>query len=229
MNAKALAADADLSAYADTLQSGLHCQVIGKPEASRMDSGWFYDTNYHLNQSGRTVNTKQWIRDIKAMLGITAATDIALPDMPAREETAAAAGDNADQDCFTCETSQGICHLTGLTEKGKSRDTLTVPAEWNGVPVRILDTGAFAGGSGLQRIILQENITQIADGAFSGCGSLKEIVLQNAKPEQCRVGQALLQGTDARLLVPAPALSAYRVSYDWSVYADRLQAISDTE
>ncbi len=30
---------------------------------------WFFDTNFHLNQAGKEVNTVQLIRDIKAMLG----------------------------------------------------------------------------------------------------------------------------------------------------------------
>ena len=56
--------------------------ILGDPGNSVMDAEWFFDTNFHLNQSGRTAYTRQLIRDLKASKGIVARTDIPLPAPP---------------------------------------------------------------------------------------------------------------------------------------------------
>lgn len=65
------------------LSEMLEIPIPGDPNRSVMDEAWFYDTNFHLNQSGRIVYTAQLIRDLKAYFGITAPTDISLPSAPA--------------------------------------------------------------------------------------------------------------------------------------------------
>lgn len=91
MNALAVTNEEQLNAYAAHLQQVITAPLAGDPRACVMESGWFYDTNFHLNTAGRTVFTKQLIRDIKAMLGDTTATEIALPAMPEPAASTAAA------------------------------------------------------------------------------------------------------------------------------------------
>ena len=62
----------------------------------------------------------------------------------------------------------------------------------------------------------------IEDGTFEGCVKLREIVMESSSPEECIVGKRLLAGTDAKILVPADALTAYRLNYNWSVWAGRI-------
>ena len=102
MNALAVTNEDQLNAYAAHLQQVITAPLAGDPRACVMESGWFYDTNFHLNAAGRTVFTKQLIRDIKAMLGDTTATEIALPAMPEpAANTAAGSGSSADAAYFT--------------------------------------------------------------------------------------------------------------------------------
>ncbi|MBQ1923561.1 MAG: hypothetical protein II189_07050 [Lachnospiraceae bacterium] len=68
--------------FYDALCERLDFPILGDPGNAVMDEAWFYDTNFHLNRSGRTLYTVQLIRDLKAQLGITAATDIPLPQAP---------------------------------------------------------------------------------------------------------------------------------------------------
>ncbi len=82
INKLAVANDADIDVYYDYLQSRLHCQIIGNPHDCIMESGWFYDTNFHLNNSGKIVYTRNLIRAIKAALGDSTPTRITLPQMP---------------------------------------------------------------------------------------------------------------------------------------------------
>ena len=94
---------------------------------------------------------------------------------------------------------------------------------YQNLPVTAIAPGAFAGAEKLEEITLQTGIRAIGDGAFRGCGSLMRIILESAVPSECRVGQKLLEGTEANVYVPAEALSAYRTDYFWSIFGSRIR------
>lgn len=164
--------------FYNALSEALTFPILGDPNHSVMDAGWFFDTNFHLNQSGRTVYTRQLIRDLKAWKGIAARTDIALPP-------------------------------------------LRSPApDWNGFTVT---REMWAGNAEITEVELPENTIVIEDYAFDGCGALKYIHLRNPQPSSVIVGNHLLDGTAAALIVPRGTLSAYRTDYRFSRYADRIE------
>ncbi len=124
MNALAVANEDQLNAYAAHLQQVITAPLAGDPRACVMESGWFYDTNFHLNTAGRTVFTRQLIRDIKAMLGDTTATEIALPAMPEpAANTAAGSGSSTDVAYFTMAEDGSVT----VNAAGRARRSLTVP------------------------------------------------------------------------------------------------------
>lgn len=222
MNAAAVAADADIDAYAAGLQAQLAAPLAGDPHSCVLESGWFYDTNFHLNAAGRTVFTRQLIRDLKAMLGDTSPTDIALPAMPkpAAARTAEAA-DNSDAAYFTVQNG-----VLTVNEQGRSRRTLTVPAAVDGTPVTALSAATFAGCDKLEEITIQQNIAALPDGLFAECPALRTVTLTQPDPARLQVGQALLDGAPAacRITVPQGSYTDYCLSYAWSAYAARLTA-----
>lgn len=225
MNAAAVTPTADMDAYCENLRAALDFALMGSPHTAVMEAGWFYDSNFHLNQSGRTVFTTQLIRDCKAVLGNTTPTEISLPEMPALAAPALHAGaDNTDAGCFTWERRGAEIALTGLTEAGQTRQALTLPAELDGLPVTVLESTVFAGDTALQTVTIPASLAAIADGAFAGCTALEKICLLSADPTACTVGQALLKGTAATIYVPQSALNAYKLNYFWSVYAARMAA-----
>ena len=219
MNALAVEGTAGPDSFFDAVQSRLGLPVIGDPNASVLDAGWFYDTNFHLNSSGKTVYTRLLVRNIKAMLGDSSPTDIPLPAQPELGQAALWAGDDSDAPCFVFEDRGGWAAVTGLTSEGAGRERLTVPASWDGLPVAAIDAAAFAGGMRLQEIVIQPSVHTIADGAFEGCPTLERVIMRSGQPSGCRVGQGLLDGTDASIYVPPEALSRYRSDYFWSVHA----------
>lgn len=121
MNVLAVENSEDIDTYADYLQSQLTAPLAGDPHACVMDAGWFYDTNFHLNVSGKTVFTRQLIRDLKAVLGDTSSTEIALPAMPARRiQTDTEAANNSDAAYFAWESDRLVVNAAG-----RGRRTLT--------------------------------------------------------------------------------------------------------
>lgn len=170
----------DLAAYDVFLRQKLDFPVIGNPENSLMEAEWFFDTNFHLNQPGKEVNTVQLIRDMKAMLGDDRAVTVELPEKPHRTW-----GD-----------------VSAETRIWTAKDSETYQGE--------------------ETIVIPENVTQIEDYAFSNCAGLKQIVLEQKDPSKCIVGQHLLDGTGAEILVPQMSVDSYKRNYFWSVYAGRI-------
>lgn len=222
----ALAVDGDVDSYAEYLRSKIQFPLAGDPNDAVMDAGWFYDTNFHLNSSGRTVFTRLLVRDIKAMLGDSSKTDIDIPSMPDYMDTEEYYGTDSDSVYFTFETEDGAAILTGLTDDGLARTSLTVPTHIDGYPVTRLQACVFAGDTVLESVTIQSNIRLIEDGAFDGCSSLEGIYLESEDPSSCTVGEELLKGTDSVIYVPENALGAYKSHYIWSRLASSLYDFS---
>lgn len=174
----------ELAAYDVFLRQKLDFPVIGNPENSLMEAEWFFDTNFHLNQPGKEVNTVQLIRDMKAMLGDDRAVTVELPEKPYRTW-----GD-----------------VSAETRIWTAKDSETYQGE--------------------ETIVIPENVTQIEDYAFSNCAGLKQIVLEQKDPSKCIVGQHLLDGTGAEILVPQMSVDSYKRNYFWSVYAGRIGEVT---
>ena len=174
----------DLAAYDVFLRQKLDFPVIGNPENSLMEAEWFFDTNFHLNQPGKEVNTVQLIRDMKAMLGDDRAVTVEFPEKPHR--------------------TWG--EVSAETRIWTAKDSETYQGE--------------------ETIVIPENVTQIEGYAFSNCAGLKQIVLEQKDPSKCIVGQHLLDGTGAEILVPQMSVDSYKRNYFWSVYAGRIGKVT---
>ena len=174
----------DLAAYDVFLRQKLDFPVIGNLENSLMEAEWFFDTNFHLNQPGKEVNTVQLIRDMKAMLGDDRAVTVELPEKPHR--------------------TWG--EVSAETRIWTAKDSETYQGE--------------------ETIVIPENVTQIEDYTFSNCAGLKQIVLEQKDPSKCIVGQHLLDGTGAEILVPQMSVDSYKRNYFWSVYAGRIGKVT---
>lgn len=218
MNELAVEDKENMDGFYASLQQTLGIPLAGDPHDFVLNAGWFFGTNFHPNSSGKTVYTRALIRALKAMLGDSSPTDIPLPDLPEWAEAEGWTGDDKDGTYFTYAEQNGTLTVTGLTNGGARRETLTVPSAWEGMPVETISPGAFRGAENLREITIQPNIHTIPDGVFVGCTALERVVMQSDDPSACRVGQGLLEGTNARAYVPPEALSAYRTDYFWSAY-----------
>ena len=220
VNALAVTGENTAESFCEVLLETPEVEVIGRPGDSVMDPGWFYDTNFHLNAAGQRVYTRLVSENLKAYLGDSRPSAISLPVMPKLRSASGFAGDDRDADCFVFEETDGNLAVSGLTDAGLAKASLTVPSSFRGQPVTRILEGAFAG-SGLKEIVIQENIRLIHDGAFRDAPQLSVIRLLQERPA-CTVGQNLLYGTDARIYVSDAALSAYRTDYFFSPFANRI-------
>ena len=137
VNARSSAEQLAMEFYAH-LDQVFDFPILGDPRDAVMEAGWFYDTNFHLNRAGRTVFTRQLVRDLKAEFGDTSMTEIDVPAMP---RTLA----------FTQMSDEENAVLRRSTYAGNTEITLiTIPDT-----IRRIEDGAFDGCVSLEAIYLE--------------------------------------------------------------------------
>lgn len=227
VNAAALVSSPDeIESYYEFISENFDCPIISNPFDYIMDKEWFYDSNFHLNSAGMTVRTVMLLNDIKNSMGITAPTEVELPEKPDMpQKLPSADGDNSFVEDFEYEQSGDGYIITALAPSAKQTEYITIPASYNGKPVMAFAADVFAGNKYIREIIVQENITVLYNGSFDGCTQLKKVILKNGNPSSIGVGQKLLCGADlCHIYVPESALGAYVSNYFWSYYAERIAA-----
>ena len=188
-----------------------------------MEKEFFYDSNYHLNESGMVHHTVNLVNDIKNQLGNTSKTAVVLPEKPiAPDASIVGEGDNSCADCFTYTRDGNYYIIDGLTEAGMARSTLIVPYQVNGLYVKGFTASTFAGNKNIEEITLQENITSVPNNSFDGCRRLKKIILTHTEPSGLSVGYFFLEGTKAEVYVPKAHMSAFINDYFWGYYAQKI-------
>lgn len=193
-----------------TLTDTFRCPAVSDPNRYIMDSGWFYDSNFHLNTAGAQVRTHTLACDLLAFLGCYQQVPFAAPPIPAPMPPPPQPEAEGGADFLFAPLGEEGYIVSGLTESGRERAELTVPAAHNGKPVAGFAAEAFAGNALLERLTLPETVAAIPDGAFDGCVRLTRLTLlhQSAPP---RIGDDPFKGAEQlKVYVPAPSYPLYR-------------------
>ena len=204
----------------DELEARLHCRVIQNIKEHIMDAGYFYDSNYHMNDTGMVYNTMLLVDDIKRETGMMTADVTEYPDAPAyvKGEDILSSGSNGR--LFYDITARGVV-ITGLTNSGKKTEKLNVPAVIENCNVYKIASGAFKDSTA-KEIHLPDTVRVLSAGAFDGAEMLEKVQLDATElPE---VGDGLFDGAPdgTKIAVPASAYSNYVTNYFWSRYSARL-------
>lgn len=238
MNEAALAEDtneATIYDFYDYLSRNLDCPVISNPEDYIYESGYFFDTNFHLNESGIVLRTAALAADLRRVMGDPTPVDVELPPAPEKPvvETPST-GDTVDRNAmaayFTYSDVEGGLMVSGVTDEGKKLTSITVPASYEGKPVLAIAENTFSGCTALQEIVIYDNVKQYFDGAFRGASSLSRVVMYYATAESVLVGEKLFDGAPdtVKLYYPDQDSFANFVSdYFWgTLFSDRMDLLS---
>lgn len=225
MNRSALV-DAEAAAdYFALCNSTFDCPVISDPNRYILDSGWFYDSNFHLNSAGAELRTYLLTEDILAALGCYAPVDHETPEMPG--SIAQPAENDGDASCFLLEELGDGWLVSGLSESGMQQSALTVPASVDGKPVVGFKDDALIGAEQLVELTLPESIESLPDGLFAPCVRLERLILEH-RTRLCAIGQAPFDDApDLRIFVPTGAYALYQNGdgcevNPWAEYLDRI-------
>ena len=220
------ASDDTVYSFFRALQEQFHCQIISNPNHYIMDSGWFYDSNFHLNDAGAEIRTYNLTCDLLNYLGCYRQVEFQMPEMPQSIAKLDTTTQDAGDFLFEAYGENGLV-IAGLSEQGMAKQSLMVPSSHEGKPVVGITDTAFAGNSTVTDLTLPATIEQIPDGAFNGCVNLKKLTLLHTETTPA-VGEGLLTGADqVTIFVPTGSYSLYRdgagcAANPWEAYLDRI-------
>lgn len=235
VNRSALTGDAEnaVRSYFRLCNDTFLCPIISDPNTYVMDSGWFYDSNFHLNTAGAVVRTCALAEDILARLGCYEALDQEMPEMPpfmgVSYDTTAETG-HFEYEAITGGGGeiQGY-RVSGLTQTGLEQTELTIPAAYEGRPVVGMTVDALTGAAQLKQLRVPESVEELPDGVFRGCAALQQVILEH-RNQPCSVTKNTFDGADqVQVYVPEEAYSMYRDGFGcesnpWAPYLDRIHS-----
>lgn len=221
--------------FFQTFNTAFPCQIISDPNDYILDSGWFYDNNFHLNSAGAVLRTCRLAEDVLSRLGCYEAVDYPLPEMPASIARQPEAEEEENMDLFLLAPVVGDngetlgYEVSGLTAEGLAQSRLTLPGSYRGKSVVSLAAGALEGADELVELTLPENIEYLPDGVFSGCTRLERLVLRH-ESKVCSVTEHTFDRAEqVKIYVSRAAYALYRDGQGcednpWSAYLDRVYA-----
>ena len=207
------AVSGDIVGYFDRMNRTFTCPVISDPTRYVLDSGWFYDSNFHLNSAGQVLRTILLAEDLLAEWGCYAPLTCERPMMPEPVYAAAEAG-AADSADFIAEPLEdpAFCCVTGLSEAGLEKRTLVIPSSVGGRMVADILPEAFDGAAA-EELHIPGTVETLPDGLVLHCRNLQRLVLTHTAAP-CGLRAHSLDGADnLQILVPAAVYSWYRDGY----------------
>ena len=218
--------DKEANRFMTRLADQLDCEILGDVRDTVYDLGYFYDTNYHLNDDGAILHTANAVKKIKAYLGLEETVAFDVPDPPSDEPE----GDEILTDgVFLFEgPTWGTYAIVDVTNESRNSFTaVTVPESFDGYPVTDLRSGCFSGCWRMTSLIIPATVETIGSDVFRGCGKLTEVYIYEENASMLTVPETgLFDGASPNLTVYVPqnAINAYRSSYSWMNYADIIAA-----
>ncbi len=216
------------AAYFRACLDAFDCPAVSDPNRYILDSGWFYDSNFHLNSAGAVLRTCLLAEDLLAQFGCYEQLSFPRPAMP--EAISQEIEETADSGWFSFSAVGGENAgyvVSGLTQAGLEQAALAVPAGFNGKPVVGMEAHALDGAVALEELRLPETIESLPEGVFSGCPKLTRLVLEHTR-RLCRITERTFSGApQVKIYVPAAAYPLYRDGDGcetnlWSALLDRI-------
>ena len=208
------------------LCDNLEFDVIGHPAKYILDYRWFYDNNVHMNSAGMYVFTDLLAEDIKLHEGVTTPNEIEIPEIPEMPVSGSESGSNEDADKFTWEKASDVSgeyvRLTGLTDEGKTMTEITIPSDYDGVPVREFAPSVFAGNTVISRITVPKNISRLYDRSFDGASRLTALVFEHDSVLGISAGENFLEGADGCRIYLKKGVSLSGCAGGWESYQSRV-------
>ena len=215
-----LAEDIDLDGFQQALEEKLDCEILSSLDDHILDAGYFYDSNFHMNNAGVVCNTVLLVNDIKRVQGNMTQTATKIPKPVAGSASGEVISSGTEQGFHYDITASGAV-ITGLDETGLAAQKLTVPSSLGGFAVYKLAAGAFKGCAA-EVIEIPECVSVLSAGLFAESANLKKVYLNSEKlPE---VGDGLMNGAaeGVQLCVPETLYGDYVTDYFWTRYSDFL-------
>ncbi len=232
-----------ISAFFDNICENLQCRVISDINNCIMDEGYFYDSEFNLNDAGKIARSLMLVDDIKReMLNETqnsetkpVAPGYTYPTIRVESSSDITNAEDFEFEMILLKNGNDYAHyysICGVSEQGFQKELLTLPNVHNGIPVVGISANAFKEAPYLKEIELSKNIAVIAADAFAGSSVKKVYFADGIKPYMIFIGQSISEhdviiDKGITFYVNAENLSAFQNDNRmWSKYANYIEAKS---
>ena len=232
MNESALSPDTtdeSIAEFFSFIAKSLDCEIITNINDCIMNENYFYDSNFHLNDTGVFVHTADFIGDLRRVKGDTRILRFEYPEIPERPQSVAVSGNNENtntewETLFTYEEFASGLMINGVTDEAIEMKTLEIPVSSDGKAILAIGEGALKNCVNLESITIPSSILQLYDGIFNGCSSLKSVYLKAENPENIKVGDKLFEGAPDNTLIylNEEQYGLFISNYFWAKYTSRM-------
>ena len=205
--------------FCDLLEENIDCEFISYIDDYILDAGYFFDTNFHLNDSGVMLRTIRLAKDIRLSHGIVQGIikdeEPEAPALPFFDVIIDTEDENARYFTFSL-LENGAYGISGLSEIGKKETRLVIPVGYDGRKVVAILEGAL-NGSAVSELVITENsnIARIDNGAFVGASNLKDLYIYKVSEDDISP-PADFYGVNPDFKLHVPIGSNYSTGYKWT-------------
>lgn len=230
-----VSSDEEISSFYWDIREKTSIPVIGNPSDYIIDAHYFYDSNFHMNDSGAIYRTYLFCSDVyRDILNISKTPSFNIPLRPEYPPVDATEEDDSDTVIYfnLVENEDGYA-IASIKEEYSSLKEVRLPQFYNHKYVTNIYKNAFADAHELETIVVPGTYNMFDDGAFDNCEKLLNIYLETLIPSELIVsftGGLLNNVSDDLLIyVPEQSINAYRTDYNWQFYYSYLKGYSYEE
>ncbi len=208
----------DISAFEEHMQQSINASFISNLEDYILPENYFYDTNFHLNDSGMLLRSIKLCEDILMELGDPREVTAIIPAPPGLPwSDVVFEGEDKNSVYFEYQkTADGSYMIKGVKDEYKNAKTLTVPLGYDGYKVTAIGARAFEGCRVEKLIVTSDtNLRTFMNGAFYGAEELHSLVIHYYNENELFPPGDFI-GTPSDFTVYVPSGSNYSNGYYWS-------------
>ena len=203
------------------LEEKIACDFISDIDDYIMDAGYFYDTNFHLNNDGALARSIRLAKDIIAAHGMSkVVTDEepcapVLPGSPIDFPTEDTNSDDFIYSLITEGELRGYYAIVGLSPDAEGKTNLVIPLGVDGRRVALIKSEAFYG-SEVRNLYIQMGTTKLVleDGVLTGAERLSDIWIESDNPDAITPPGDF--GTSKEILIHVPPETEYSSHPVWN-------------
>lgn len=205
-----------------SIRSALKMKVIGNPHEYNIDSHYFYDSNFHLNDAGAILRTAIFAEDIKRdVFNSSSPVSIEIPEMPPYVDGGEIGDDSPTAPYFTYTDYEDSLLISGVASSHLSDTELILPSVANHKKVVGIAENAF-NGSSVTSLSIPTTISILMDGCF-GNSSLNSVYIETTDPSSIIVSYTGSMTTGVsegfKIYIHDECFTDFLTDYYWGAYS----------
>ena len=210
--------------YYWSIRKHLSCDVIGNPGEYIIDSHYFYDSNFHLNDAGAIYRTYLFVQDIyRDIYKNSKSPSFDIPDAPSYPDEGEGGEDSETAKCFDYIEYEDSLLISSVQNDYISDENIVIPEFANGKRVVGIARDAFKGCTKINNIVIPNSIKILMDGCFGNCPSLTDIYIETYNPDDIIVSYtgSMTEGVpnSFKIHIHDEAFELFMTNYYWANYS----------